>query len=153
VPWLAVLAIGIALGLVTFAFVMMNHDLKEANSLIQHRLDTGQWSHIIQMQDHGPDIASISVALILFSGLWLVPTVIIRHYAADGRQGLLCLTAICFFAAFLVLCLAIGSFTILYSHTEIVTNALSWSSVSAAEIAASVLSVCAVLFVLGYRGA
>ena len=153
VPWLAVLAIGIALGLVTVAFVMMNHDLNEALSLLQERLDNGHWNHIIQFQHHGPDIASVFVALVLFSGLWLVPGVIIRHYAVDARRGLLYLTAICFFAACLVLFLAIASFAILYSHTEMVTNALSWSSVSAAGIAASVLLVCAVLFVLGYRGA
>lgn len=151
VPWLMVFTMGVALGLVTVAFVMMNHDLNGAISLLQHRLDTGQWNHIIQMQHHGPDIASISVALVLFSGLWLVPVVIIRHYAADGRRGLLCLTVTCFFASFLVLFLAIGSFAIVYSHTEIVTNALSWSSVSAAKIAASVILFCAVLFVLAYR--
>jgi len=152
-PWLGVLVMSIAFGLVTVAFVMTKHDLNEAISLLRHRLDNGRWDHIIQRQWHGPDIPSVFVALLLFSGLWLVPTVIIRHYPVDGRRGLLCLAMICLFAAFLVLLLAIGSFTIVYSNTEIVTNAFSWSSVWAAGIATCVLSFCTVLFVLGYRGA
>jgi len=151
--WVAVFAISVALGVVTLAFVMMKHDLNQAISLLQHRLDNGWWKQIILCQWHRPDIASLFVGLVFFSLLWLVPAATIRHYTADARRGLLCLATICFLAACLVLLFAIGSFTIVYCNTEVVTNALSWSSVWAAGIAACVLLFCSILLVLGHRGA
>lgn len=151
--WVGIFAISVALGLVTVAFGMMKHDLNQAISLLQHRLDNGWWEQIIQRQWHRPDIASVFVALVFFSALWLVPAATIRHYTADGRRGLLCLATICFFAASLVLLLAVASFIITYCNTEVVTNAFSWSSVWAAGTAACVLLFCSVLLVLGHRGA
>jgi len=147
-PWLATLAMCTILGLVTLAFGMTEDNMNAAFSKVQHRIDHGSWEQTINRRWLRPDLASVLVGVVFFSLLWLLPVVIVVHYAGDGRRALLCLTAICMWASALVLVVAVGSFTVLYFTTKEVENAFSWSSAFSAYIAACILVFCSVLFLL-----
>ncbi|MHC4529948.1 MAG: hypothetical protein ACYS18_02105 [Planctomycetota bacterium] len=149
--WLVTLVMATVLGLVTLAFVWTEHDMNEAISKLQHRLDHGSWEQTIERWRLGPDLASTVVGLVFFSVVWLLPVVIVGHYAADERRGLLCLSGIGMWASVVVLLIAIGSFTVVYFNTKVVNNALSWGSARTACIAGGTLVFCIALF-LSCRG-
>lgn len=145
-PWPSIVLMATIFGLLTFAFVMMEGDMNAAFSKLQHRIDHGSWVQTINRRWHGPDLASALVGVLFFSGLWLLPVVIVSRYAPDARRALLCLTAIGMWASLIVLVAAIGALTVVYFTTNQVENALSWSSPRTACIAACALVFCSVFF-------
>jgi len=147
-PWPTIVLMATILGLLTFAFVMMKLDMNAAFSKLQHRIDHGSWEQTINSRWYGPDLAGVLVVVVFFSGLWLLPVVIVGRYAGDGQRALLCLTAIGMWASVIVLVVAIGTFTVLYFTTKEVENAFSWSSPRTACIAACTLVFCSVFFLL-----
>ena len=149
--WLAIVVMAAVLGLITLAYVMMEHNRNETLSKLQYRIDHGLWKHTIDRSWHGPDLASVLVGIVFFGLLWLLPVVIVGHYARDKLHALLCLTAIGMWASVIVLVVAIGSFAVLYFTTEVVDNALSWSSPCSACIAACTLVFCGIFFFVVHK--